>query len=285
LLIDVSSRHVAYGDAVKINGTAPAQAAGQTVLLQFARSGQSAWQTLSSTRVAGGGHFSFSAPLRKSGLIRAITAGTATPARSSLIPAASASSTTLSSAVQSVVVAPQFRLSHRVFNVLGGERLTVRGKLLPGVSGRRVRLEERTHGAWRGIGSARTGGRGGFRIRFRPSSAIGSASGRKLRVRFAGDGVNSAATRRAGRFIAYTQSVASWYNDGGSTACGFHAGMGVANKDLPCGTKVTFRYGGNTVTAVVDDRGPYVGGRTWDLNQNTAAALGFGGVGTVWSTS
>ena len=38
------------------------------------------------------------------------------------------------------------------------------------------------------------------------------------------------------------------------------------------------------MTATVDDRGPYVGGRTWDLNQNTAAALGFGGVGTVWAS-
>ena len=47
----------------------------------------------------------------------------------------------------------------------------------------------------------------------------------------------------------FTQSVASWYEDGGSTACGFHAGMGVANKSLPCGTKVMFRYGGRTVTA------------------------------------
>ena len=61
--------------------------------------------------------------------------------------------------------------------------------------------------------------------------------------------------------------------------------LGVANQTLPCGTKVTFRYGGRTVTAVVDDRGPFVGGREWDLNQNTAGALGFGGVGTVWSTS
>ena len=69
-----------------------------------------------------------------------------------------------------------------------------------------------------------------------------------------------------------------------ATACGFHAGYGVANSTLPCGTKVTFRYGGRTVTAVVDDRGPFVGGREWDLNQNTAGALGFGGVATVWST-
>ncbi len=42
--------------------------------------------------------------------------------------------------------------------------------------------------------------------------------------------------------------------------------------------------GSRTVTAVVDDRGPYVGGRDWDLNQNTAAALGLIGVQTVWST-
>ena len=56
----------------------------------------------------------------------------------------------------------------------------------------------------------------------------------------------------------------------------------MANKSLPCGTHVTFSYGGRTVVATVDDRGPYVGGRTWDLNQNTAAALGFAGVGTVW---
>jgi rare lipoprotein A (peptidoglycan hydrolase) len=46
---------------------------------------------------------------------------------------------------------------------------------------------------------------------------------------------------------------------------------------------VTFRYGGNTVTATVDDRGPYAGGREWDLNQNTAGALGFNGVDTVWT--
>jgi rare lipoprotein A (peptidoglycan hydrolase) len=39
------------------------------------------------------------------------------------------------------------------------------------------------------------------------------------------------------------------------------------------------------VTAVVDDRGPYVSGRDWDLNQNTAGALAFDGVGTVWSSA
>jgi rare lipoprotein A (peptidoglycan hydrolase) len=57
--------------------------------------------------------------------------------------------------------------------------------------------------------------------------------------------------------------------------------MGVANLSLPCGTRVEFFYGGRSVEAEVDDRGPYVGGRTWDLNQSVAGALGFSGVGTV----
>ena len=72
---------------------------------------------------------------------------------------------------------------------------------------------------------------------------------------------------------------------GGDTACGFHAYYGVASTSLPCGAKVAFLYGGRTVTATVDDRGPYVGGRDWDLNQNTAGALGFDGVASVWSSA
>jgi rare lipoprotein A (peptidoglycan hydrolase) len=107
---------------------------------------------------------------------------------------------------------------------------------------------------------------------------------RWLRVSFAGDRQNAGTLALAGNVTAFRQSLASWYNDGGATACGFHAQFGVANKSLPCGTKVTFRLGGRSVNAIVDDRGPYVGGREWDLNQNTAAALGFGGVGTVWSS-
>ena len=47
---------------------------------------------------------------------------------------------------------------------------------------------------------------------------------------------------------------------------------------------VTFRYGSREVTVPVIDRGPYAGGREWDLTGATARALGFGGVGVVWST-
>ena len=76
------------------------------------------------------------------------------------------------------------------------------------------------------------------------------------------------------RFVVGSQVRPSEQDPGPAHAC----------RMLPCGTQVTFHYGGRTVTAVVDDRGPFVGGREWDLNQNVAGALGFGGVGTVWSS-
>ena len=61
--------------------------------------------------------------------------------------------------------------------------------------------------------------------------------------------------------------------------------MGVANKTLPCGTLVTLRYDGRTCASRSVDRGPYVAGREFDLTEATKQALGFGGVGEVWSTS
>jgi rare lipoprotein A len=76
-------------------------------------------------------------------------------------------------------------------------------------------------------------------------------------------------------------AVASWYSDGGATASGFHAFYGVAHRTLRFGTRVLFAYRGRTVTATVDDRGPFVYSRLFDLNQNTAGTLGFSGVDTV----
>ena len=57
--------------------------------------------------------------------------------------------------------------------------------------------------------------------------------------------------------------------------------LGVANKTLPCGTKVKLRYHGRSVTVPVIDRGPYVAGRDYDLTEATKERLGFPGVGTV----
>jgi rare lipoprotein A len=161
--------------------------------------------------------------------------------------------------------------------VIGSRDVSVAGKLLPGRAGRHVAVQVHAGRGWRTVGHARTGSRGGFDARF----AAPAGPDRGLRVVFAGDRANARATGGAGTSTQFWPTVASWYDDGGNTGCGFHAGLGVANKTLPCGTKVTFQYGGRTVTATVDDRGPYIYGRSFDLNQNTAAALHFDGVGTI----
>jgi hypothetical protein len=57
--------------------------------------------------------------------------------------------------------------------------------------------------------------------------------------------------------------------------------MNVAHRSLALGTRIQFEYRGRTCVAVVNDRGPYVGGRTFDLGPGTAQTLGFSGVGTV----
>ena len=80
-------------------------------------------------------------------------------------------------------------------------------------------------------------------------------------------------------------SIASVYTDYGlPIACGgvLHVPqLGVANKTLPCGTKVTFVYGGRAIRVPVIDRGPYIAGRVWDLTGATAEALHFPGLGPI----
>ena len=98
--------------------------------------------------------------------------------------------------------------------------------------------------------------------------------------------VSAQAVNQATIPAGFRRRTASWYwDDGLSTACGFTANYGVANKRLPCGTHVTFWRAGYRVRAVVDDRGPYIAGRTWDLDEHTAQALHFRrtGVGYVWA--
>jgi hypothetical protein len=80
------------------------------------------------------------------------------------------------------------------------------------------------------------------------------------------------------------KSRATWYGMLGSqTACGVklrRSTIGVAHRSLPCGTKVTLKYGHRFVRARVIDRGPYTKGVRWDLTQGAAKRLHFTGVGS-----
>jgi rare lipoprotein A len=74
--------------------------------------------------------------------------------------------------------------------------------------------------------------------------------------------------------------LASWYGpgfEGQPTASGeiFDPhGFTAAHKTLPLGTELVVKYGGRSVEVVVNDRGPYSGGRELDLSQGAAEYLG-----------
>ncbi len=88
-------------------------------------------------------------------------------------------------------------------------------------------------------------------------------------------------------FSPFRSAGASWYGPGlygNKTACGQTlraTTIGVAHRNLPCGTMVKFVYEGHAVVAPVIDRGPYVKGRAWDLTAAASEALEFEGVGMV----
>jgi rare lipoprotein A len=168
-------------------------------------------------------------------------------------------------------------------NVLADHASTIAGTLDPGLSGRVVALQALGARGWSTIARAHTGRGGRFRVRY-----IARRTGsERVRLRFAGDSTDLAARRPLGRLNVYRLAEASWYGGGGTLACGGEltsTTMGVANKTLPCGTSVTLRYDGRSVQVRVIDRGPYVAGREFDLTEATKQALGFGGVGEVWST-
>jgi hypothetical protein len=278
LQISPHARHIAYEHDVVVDGAAAAGDAGHTVALEFEARRSSGWRELTSTTVGGDGRFRLAAPLAESGAVRALdlTSGSVTP----LVAGRGAPPGAATSNPVPIRVEARVRVRGRRLSVLGGQRIEIRGRLLPGVAGRKVSLQAENGGPWQTVATARTRRAGRFVLRY-----VADIAGREnIRVRFAGDRLNARSSATAGQITVYREAGASWYNDGGNTACGFHAYYGVANRTLPCGTTVAFRYNGRSVTATVDDRGPYVGGRDWDLNQNTAAALGFGGVGTVWSS-
>lgn len=173
-------------------------------------------------------------------------------------------------------------------NVLSDQSTSVTGALLedhrPGHRGLVVALQALGRHGWHTLARARTGSHGRFHLSYSPRR-LGSAW---VRLRFAGNAAERPSHRRLGKLNVYRVAEASWYGGGGSLACGgalTSSTMGVANKTLPCGTLVTLRYGDRTVRVPVVDRGPYVAGREFDLTEATKDALGFDGVGQVWSTS
>ena len=263
----VEADRVPYGRHLHVSGSVEPPAAGRSVVLLHASSG-GRYRPLARATTGPDGRYSLRVRPSHSGRLRAAVDG-GPPSES-----------------RHVTVTARLR-GRMEQHLLGLRPAPVTGSLLPGAGGRRVVLESRSNGRWITVARARTGRGGRFSAVWRPP-AVGR---HRLRLRFPGDRRNGRVSQApANRVNVYRAARASWYGPGfygRRTACGQivrpHT-LGVAHRHLRCGTRVTFHYRGRTVTVPVIDRGPYAGGRVWDLTAATKRALRFPSTGRVWST-
>jgi rare lipoprotein A len=168
-------------------------------------------------------------------------------------------------------------------DLLAGNGVKVSGKVRPG-GHHRVRVVFK--GPETGHVGVATRANGTFSLRWVPKT-IGSYSVRAYGLH---DRRTKGAASEARKLTSFRLAGASWYGTGlwgNGVACGgtlMPGTLGVANKTLPCGTRVTLRYHGREITVPVIDRGPYVAGREFDLTYAVKEKLGFPGVGTVMAS-
>jgi hypothetical protein len=276
MALDADKHHVGPNGKVTLHGhfhvptetAAPAQGGtpagsgeAQSVRIQFKALGAGKWHNAKHTRTGRRGGFSERVKVSRSSRFRALSADGRKTAPEKV----------------RVKSRTRARVVHKHPKV--GEKSGIRGRVVPGgsrrkvaikVNGETIRTKTRTDGT--------------FRAKWKADHAGTS----KVRVRTASDRIAAGSGTVAGKITALRPAQASWYGPGlygNGVACGGTLQpdtIGVANKSLPCGTKLTFRYGNKTATAKVIDRGPYVAGREFDLTQALKNKLGFPGVGTVW---
>ncbi len=167
-------------------------------------------------------------------------------------------------------------------DVLAGTADRVHGSLSEHVAHQTIIVEAHRGHGWRQVARTHTGSRGRFSAKWAPND-VGRYA---VRARLA-DG--TATAKAKDKVTAYRESNVSWYGPGfygQSTACGQTLSpdtLGVANKTLPCGTRVALRYNGRSVTVPVIDRGPYVSGREYDLTEATRNRIQAPSTGTIWT--
>jgi rare lipoprotein A len=165
-------------------------------------------------------------------------------------------------------------------HVRAGQRVAVRGVAQPAAAGHVAALQIWRRDRWRTIDRDRTAGSGRYVLRERIRHTMSAPA----RVTVAGAG------QKLGRLNVYRWANASWYGPGlygNRLGCGGTLSpgrVGVAHKSLPCGSKLMLRHRGRTLRVRVIDRGPYVGGREYDLTEATARKLRFRGHGPILTT-
>jgi peptidoglycan lytic transglycosylase len=263
-----------YGQPITVRGRAGVAYARGLARLEFAAPNEG-WQPLGTARVDATGRYSFRVALIRSGTLRVVVRQRPTAVQAAALDEQGGP-------VRQVPVGARLVVTRSRLNVLAGSTASVAGFIRPAASGRIIRLERRVGGAWRAVATTRTGQRGAYRLGYR----VARGGSDPVRLSLAADAANAPSTRSLGQTGALRPAIASRYDlYGGPLACGGRLGydsLVVAHRSLPCGTQVTIQYHGRTVRATVQDRGPFVGGREFDLAGGVARRLGFNGVGRIW---
>jgi rare lipoprotein A len=260
--ISASDSSVPYGDPVALAGSVPGSAEA-TVGLEFRPAGTKRWQPVRQLSTDAAGNYRTVVHAHRSGAFQAVPAEGKPSDPAKLRVRASAS------------------LHARNRNPIVGGSVRLQGRVKPG--GRRT---VRVQVGGRTVERAKTKRNGAFSVRWRP----GGPGRFKLRA-VVGRNRLARSGHSVGRTVtAFRRAAASWYGPGlygNALACGgtLSPGMlGVANRTLPCGTKLTLRYHGRSVRVRVIDRGPFGGNREFDLTEATKQRLGFPDVGYVLSS-
>lgn len=284
--IDASERSVPFGDRVALRGVFPG-AASAPIEIRYRVKGASTWHTAARAHTGAAGRYSVQVKPHRSAYWRAELAAAPMTQSTSEGPAAADATEPVPAEVDAdtgterVGVRSKTRAKIAGRHVLVGDRVKIKGQVTPAGAERRVvvRIDgEKT--------TARAGRDGHFAIAWNAPHT--GAFGVDVTAR--SNRVATGSRDSAGRITVYRPAAASWYGPGlygNPLACGgtlTTSTMGVANKALPCGSKVHLRYGNNSVTVPVIDRGPFAGNREYDLTSATKQALGFPDVGTVLTT-
>jgi len=269
--ISAAKADVRYGTHVVLRGVVPSAdggaagsaGTGERARIEFRQAGQSSWRSVATAQLDGSGRYRLRLRARHSGAYRVVSADDAV------------------SQGQRVRVTARVRARITRAHIRADKAAVVRGRVRPGGERRAIRVR---------IGGTAvrttTNGSGRFDVRRR----MGKPGRYRVRVRAAGNRSAAGAGTRAGRATVYRAAAATWYGPGlygNRLACGGRLApstIGVAHKTFPCGSRLTLRVGKRSMRVRVIDRGPFVAGREFDLTAATKRRLGFGSVGTVWSS-
>ena len=271
--LNASDNRVGPNESVTLQGRFPTPEAtsgggqdpaglAQPVTIEFRALGSKHWRNAEQLRTSSSGKFRERVRVKRSGRFRAVSAD--------------------GRETRPELVLMRSKTSARIGNEDPklGEKVKIRGRVAPGGAGRQV-----TVSVGKETLKSHTNANGGFKVTWKPDD-VGT---KIVRVRAEGDEIATGSGEKAGKVTVFRPAGASYYGPGlygNGVACGgtLQPGtIGVAHKTLPCGTKLTIKYGNETVKNVeVIDRGPYVAGREFDLTEALRNKLGFGGVGTIY---